>query len=154
MTVQVSWDSESGSPSTENKTVELSCKGGSFLLQGIILCKGTVYRGRISARGRCAVSHKAVLTSAENQAPRPPGRRMATKGLSHLFSETALEFVLTAESRHFCAVMAQKATSLGKFLRNLLKNRLCCRFFKPLPLNETAAFPGCFAPGAAGGGSP
>jgi len=60
------------------------------------------------------------------------------KGLSHLFSETALEFVLTAESRHFCAVMAQKATSLGKFLRNLLKNRLCCRFFKTLPLNETA----------------
>jgi len=34
--------------------------------------------------------------------------------------------------------MAQKATSLGKFLRNLLKNRLCCRFFKTLPLNETA----------------
>ena len=55
-----------------------------------------------------------------------------------VFSETALEFVLTAESRHFCAVMAQKATSLGKFLRNLLKNRLCCRFFKTLPLNETA----------------
>jgi len=36
--------------------------------------------------------------------------------------------------------MAQKATSLGKFLRNLLKNRLCCRFFKTLPLNETAPY--------------
>jgi hypothetical protein len=44
-----------------------------------------------------------------------------SRGLSHLFSETALEFVLTAESRHFCAVVAQKATSLVQISPKFIK---------------------------------
>jgi hypothetical protein len=41
--------------------------------------------------------------------------------MSHLFSETSLEFVLTAESRHFCAVVAQKATILVQISPKFIK---------------------------------